>query len=114
MLDLALNQSVRVQPLEQLESVGIPDWNDAAVRDHLQQEKGPLFILTPQTTKLDRIATKSFRGAPAELTELVLSVANRFDPIVSGGSSSSYRPGICGRNRHRFRSGKEATDHHRL
>ena len=49
MLALAVRQSVRQQPLEELSKVNIPDWNDAAARGLIQDKKGPLFIASIQT-----------------------------------------------------------------
>ena len=34
-------------------------WDDAAVREALQQRRGPLFIATPAATRLDDVATQS-------------------------------------------------------
>ena len=44
------------------EKLRIPHWNDHAVRAAVQQEQGPLFIATIAGTKLDDIATRTFRG----------------------------------------------------
>ena len=63
-LALALRQSVRRQPEKMAEKMHIPHWNDHAVREAMQQERGPLFIATIADTRLDDIATQTFRGAP--------------------------------------------------
>lgn len=94
MLDLALNQSVRVQPLRKISKIGLPEWNDAAVREYIQQEKGPLYILTPQKTKLDRIATKCYRDHPVALTHLVNSLAHELDSKVPLKGIASSTDGI--------------------
>ena len=44
MLALALRQSVRREPIKKAAKLRIPDWDDAAVRKAIQDEKGPLFI----------------------------------------------------------------------
>jgi len=82
LIDLALKQSVRVQPLEKLDKIGIPPWNDSAARDHLQDEKGPIYIFTPQETKLDQIATKFFRDTPQELARMVTAIAGQLDATI--------------------------------
>ena len=64
MLALSLRQSVRQQPARKAAAAGIPDWHDAAVRNLLQDERGPMFIATPDATRLDDVATQTYRAAP--------------------------------------------------
>ena len=47
MLALALRQSVRQKPMVIPKELKCPMWSDAAVRQAVQSEKGPLFIATP-------------------------------------------------------------------
>ncbi len=75
MLALALRQAVRHQPMTIAERLRIPEWDDAAVREALQQERGPLFIATTDSTKLDDVATETYRGAPDDLARLGFAVA---------------------------------------
>ncbi len=89
MLDLALNQSVRVRPLEKIDEIGVPSWNDAAAREYLQKEKGPLYILTPHSSKLDRIATKCFRSGLPDLITLVRSIEDEIDGTLVTDSQNS-------------------------
>ncbi|HKA00252.1 MAG TPA: molybdopterin-dependent oxidoreductase, partial [Candidatus Solibacter sp.] len=42
--------------------------------------RGPLFIATPYATRLDEIATATFRGAPDDLARLGFAVAHALDP----------------------------------
>lgn len=91
MVDLALNQSVRVKPLEQIGKVGIADWNDAAAREYIQEQKGPLYVLTPQSTKLDRLATANVRDGIAGLTNLVLALAHELNPALPGVKPGLYQ-----------------------
>jgi NADH-quinone oxidoreductase subunit G len=79
MLALALRQSVRRQPMEIAQKQHIHEWDDAAVREAVQQEKGPIFIGTPNTTKLDDVATKTYRAAPDDLARLGFAVAHALD-----------------------------------
>jgi NADH-quinone oxidoreductase subunit G len=76
MLALALRQSVRRRPMKIVEKLRIPAWDDAAVREAVQQEKGPLFIATPYGTKLDDVATQKYRAAPDDLARLGFAVAH--------------------------------------
>jgi NADH-quinone oxidoreductase subunit G len=75
-LALALRQSVRQQPMHIAASLKIPPWNDAAVREAMQEEKGPLFIATPLSTKLDDVATYAYRAAPDDIARLGFAVAH--------------------------------------
>ncbi len=75
MLALALRQAVRHQPMTIAERLRIPEWDDAAVREAVQQERGPLFIATTDSTKLDDVATETYRAAPDELARLGFAVA---------------------------------------
>jgi NADH-quinone oxidoreductase subunit G len=75
-LALALRQSVRQQPLQIADKLKIARWHDAAVRDAIQHEKGPLFIATPSATKLDEVATRTYRGAPDDIARLGFAVAH--------------------------------------
>jgi NADH-quinone oxidoreductase subunit G len=75
-LALAVRQAVRQQPMQMAEALGIARWNDAAVREVEQQQKGPLFIATPACTKLDEVATQTYRAAPDEIARLGFAVAH--------------------------------------
>jgi NADH-quinone oxidoreductase subunit G len=81
-LALALRQSVRQQPMEQADKLRIPRWLDHAVRELAQEEKGPLFIAAPSSTRLDDAATETFPGAPDDIARLGFAVANAIDPAA--------------------------------
>jgi NADH-quinone oxidoreductase subunit G len=86
MMAYALRQSVRHQPMHILSKMQIPEWNDAAVREAVQEEKGPLYLATPTSTKLDEIATKTYHAAPEDLARLGFAVAHALDsaaPTIS-------------------------------
>ena len=61
-LALSLRQAVRQKSLETADRMKIPRWQDAAVRNAAQQERSPLFIATPDATRLDDVATCTFRA----------------------------------------------------
>lgn len=85
-LALALHQSVRQQPMAIAEALKIPRWNDAAVREAAQRVKGPLFIATPYSTRLDDIATQTYHAAPDDIARLGFAVAHELNadaPSVS-------------------------------
>lgn len=81
MLALAVRQSVRQQPMKEVAKMSVPEWNDAAAREIIQDKKGPLFIATVAETKLDDIATQTFRAAPEDMARLGLAVAHVLDQI---------------------------------
>ncbi|MBI5091208.1 MAG: NADH-quinone oxidoreductase subunit NuoG [Candidatus Hydrogenedentes bacterium] len=89
MMALRLRQSVRNEPMAVAHKIGIPDWNDAAVRGAVQTKKGPLFIATPAATKLDEIATSTYNAAPDNLARLGYAVANAIDPEAPTGDRVS-------------------------
>ncbi len=75
MLDLAIRQAVHQARLDLSRRQGIPDWNDYAVRNALQQERGQLYLAAAAPMKLEAIATESWRAAPPELAALGYAVA---------------------------------------
>ncbi|HEX6223035.1 MAG TPA: NADH-quinone oxidoreductase subunit NuoG [Chryseolinea sp.] len=79
MLALAVRQSSRQKPLHAQTRVNIPTWNDAAVRELMQDETGPLFIATISATKLDSIATETIHVSPPEIARLGFAIANLID-----------------------------------
>ena len=74
MLALAVRQAIRSQPLKRAEKQHIMPWQDAAVREMLQEEHGPFFQATVSSTKLDGIATAS--PTMAQTFEVVGGSAN--------------------------------------
>ena len=77
---LSLRQSVRQQPMQIAERLHIPLWLDHAVREAVQDAKGPLFIASTGATRLDDIATRTYRAAPDDLARLGFAVAHALDP----------------------------------
>ena len=79
-LALSLRQSSRQQPLEEAKKLHIPLWQDHAVRELLQEQRGPLFIASLNATRLDDVATDVFRAAPDDLARLGFAIAHAIDP----------------------------------
>ena len=77
---LSLRQSVRQQPMQTAEQLHIPLWMDQAVREAVQEERGPLFIASTGASRLDDIATRTYRAAPDDQARLGFAVANALDP----------------------------------
>ncbi len=76
---LALRQSVRQKPMEMTDKMKIPRWLDHAVREAIQNDAGPLFIATPNATRLDDVATETYHAAPDDIARLGFAVANALD-----------------------------------
>jgi NADH-quinone oxidoreductase subunit G len=80
MLALAVRQAVRNKSIAVAARQGIPKWNDAAVRGMGQDQKSPLFVASPFTTKLDEIAKETFYFAPEDIARLGHAVASAISP----------------------------------
>ncbi|MDR6806752.1 NADH-quinone oxidoreductase subunit G [Dyadobacter sp. BE34] len=78
-LSLALRQAVRTKPLENIAGANIPLWNDAAVREMIQDEKGELFMAYPVNTKLDEIASGTLHAAPEDIARFGFAIAHYID-----------------------------------
>lgn len=78
-LALAVRQAVNTQPATAAAQANIPLWNDAAVRGVVQQNKGPLFITSLHTTKLDELATATYRATSHDMARLGFAVAHILD-----------------------------------
>ncbi|OGT74258.1 MAG: hypothetical protein A3H44_05920 [Gammaproteobacteria bacterium RIFCSPLOWO2_02_FULL_57_10] len=72
---LALRQAVRNRASQLAADARIPLWQDAAVRELAQNELSPLFILSPQGTRLDDVATDTFLGTTASQIGLLGEIA---------------------------------------
>ncbi len=82
MLALALRQTARQAPMSISRGLGIPDWNDAAVREALQIERGPIYLATVAATKLEDVARETYHAAPQDLARLGFAVAHAIDPAA--------------------------------
>ncbi|MEO8051469.1 MAG: molybdopterin-dependent oxidoreductase, partial [Acidobacteriota bacterium] len=76
---LSLRQSVRHQSFEIADKLHIPLWMDDAVREAAQYARSPLFIAAPLPTRLDDIATRTYRAAPEDVARLGFAVAHEID-----------------------------------
>ena len=74
-LALALLQSIRQQPMERVDDLKIPQWDEAAVRNAVQNRRGPLFMAGYRQTWLHEYATDSYFAAPDDLARLGFAVA---------------------------------------
>ncbi len=78
-LALALRQSARQAALKMAAKMHIPHWDAAGVQNATQGEKGPLFIASTFATRLDDIATRTYRASPEDIARLGFAVAHALD-----------------------------------
>ncbi|MAM58624.1 MAG: hypothetical protein CMN25_14960 [Salinicola sp.] len=84
---LSVRQAVRGKGAELGAERGIPEWNAEAVKTIAQDAGHPLFLATPDVTKLDGIAAHAERLAPDDIARLGFAVAHALDstaPAVDG------------------------------
>ncbi len=79
-LALAIRQAARGKALELAALKHIPAWQADAVKDVAQGAKHPVFVASVGATRLDDIAARTYRAAPADIARLGFAVANRIDP----------------------------------
>ena len=79
-LALALLQSIRQQPMERVDELKIPRWDEAAVRNAVQNKRGPLFLAGSQRTWFHDYATDSYCAAPDDIARLGFAVAEHISP----------------------------------
>jgi len=80
LLALALRQLIHRKAARVAQRVKLPRWNDAGIREVVQNEKEMLFIATPHSTRLDDAALKTWRAAPDDLIRLGFAVAAALNP----------------------------------
>ena len=72
---LALRQAVRNKAFELAEQMGLPLWQDAAVRNLAQDNLSPLIVVSAMDTRLDDISSNSISLAPHEIATFGRAVA---------------------------------------
>ncbi len=80
-LALRLRQASRNAPNETaMREKRIPAWDDAALREAVQDRPGPFFVASPGPGPLDECAEASYRAAPDDIARLGYAVAAFIDP----------------------------------
>ncbi|HMS85785.1 MAG TPA: NADH-quinone oxidoreductase subunit NuoG [Nitrospira sp.] len=79
-LALALLQSIRQQPMERVDELKIPQWDEAAVRNAVQNRRGPLFMAGHRQTWLHEYTTDHYFAAPDDVARLGFAVAGSIGP----------------------------------
>ena len=83
-LALTLRQAARNRQKAMAEQIGIPVWLDEPVRTAGLDRWSPLFMATPDTTKLDGLAAGLLRAGPEAIARLAFAVAHRLDDAAPG------------------------------
>lgn len=94
MLALAVRQASRSQPARNAEKLRIPAWQDAAIREVVQYDRGPVFIATPNPTKLDDIASEKYRAVAENIARLGFAVAHEIDKDAPSADLPSPLKGL--------------------
>lgn len=76
MLALSIRQAIKNLVKPKADKAGIPQWNDAPVREIIQSAHGPLHIAATVATRLDDVATSTYFSAPENIARLGYAVAH--------------------------------------
>lgn len=73
---LALRQAARGRANELAAKKNVPEWQAIALADLVQKEKHPVFVVTPDATRLDDVAARTWHASPEEIAQLGFAVAH--------------------------------------
>lgn len=76
MMALGLRQTAKTLPKQKAYALRIQHWNDAAIREVVQDEKGPFFLATAYATKLEEISTSVYHGDTNSLLKISEAITN--------------------------------------
>lgn len=76
---LAVRQAARGRMVTEGAKKNIPEWQVIALADLVQQSRNPVFVVTPEATRLDDVAEETGRLAPERIAQLGFAVAHRID-----------------------------------
>ncbi len=79
-LALSVRQAARKAAFELAATLHVLPWQDAAVRNVAGQAVTPVFIASVAATRLDDVATNTYRGSPEDIARLGFAIAHRLDP----------------------------------
>ncbi len=80
---LAVRQAARGRMATEGAKKNIPEWQVIALADLVQQARNPVFVVTPEASRLDDIAHRTFRAGPARIARLGHAVAHRLDSAAA-------------------------------
>ncbi|TXH03103.1 MAG: NADH-quinone oxidoreductase subunit NuoG [Nevskiaceae bacterium] len=76
---LALRQAARGKMQELGAKKSVPDWQVIALADLVQKERNPVFVVAPETTRLDDIALATLQAQPQDIARLGFAIAQLLD-----------------------------------
>ncbi|HTE28466.1 NADH-quinone oxidoreductase subunit NuoG [Flavitalea sp.] len=80
---LAIRQSVmKTAAGEASQQLGLPVWQDSAIREFIQDDKGFLANITVAPSPLDEISSTHQHAAPDDIARLGFAIAHLLDPSV--------------------------------
>ena len=71
---LAMRQALRNKSFELAEQIGLPKWQDAAVRNLAQDQLSPMIVVSAMDTRLDDVASHCISLAPDQIAEFAVMV----------------------------------------
>ena len=86
-LALAVRQAARGKMITEGAKKNIAEWQVIALADLVQQATNPVFIATPEVSRLDDVATQTYRASPDQIAKLGFAIAHRLDagaPVAAG------------------------------
>jgi NADH-quinone oxidoreductase subunit G len=72
---LGLRQAVRNKAFELAAQMGLPQWQDAAVRNLAQDQRSPMIIVSATDTRLDDVASQCISLSPDDIAAFGIGVA---------------------------------------
>lgn len=90
MMALGLRQTAKTLPKQKAYALRIQHWNDAAIREVVQDEKGPFFLATGYATKLEEVSTSVYHGDTNSLLKLSEAITNE----IRSGSGDNQSGGF--------------------
>jgi len=84
---LGIRQAARGKMITEGAKKNIPEWQVIALADLVQQARNPVFVATPEVSRLDDVATATYRASPELIAKLGFAVAHRLDagaPVAAG------------------------------
>jgi NADH-quinone oxidoreductase subunit G len=82
MLGFAVRQSLRRKFADTAQKLGVPLWDDAAVRTAAGNQRSPLFIAAAGPTRLDDEAAGVYRAPPDEVARFGFAVAHAINELA--------------------------------
>lgn len=77
---MALRQVARGRATQMAAEKHIPEWQAIAIADIGMHHKHPIFVATPDATRIDELAKETVRAAADDLARLGYAVAHAIDP----------------------------------